>query len=203
MTKQTLENIEETNVHGLSGICRIISFKKVLWTNTLSKIALIATVIWSSLVYFTQQSTFKTIIELKTVIIDFVPGILGFTVTGYALMVGFIQAGMLEKISEPLKPDKFSLYQKMSATFAFNILVQASALVIGYTAHFINFFSTDIILFKNVPNWWITIVNFVALPFLVYAFVISLLLVFQIVLNIFSFSQLHHYFINSEKINRS
>ena len=43
---------------------------------------------------------------------------MGFTVAGYSFMIGLIHVGMINKITEPLsKENKFSLYQKSSATF--------------------------------------------------------------------------------------
>ena len=90
----------------------------------------------------------------------------------------------------------------MSAILAINIMLQAIALIIAYTFHFINYFDSN----KSIPNFlpsqYIAIVNYLGIVILSYWFSLSLLMVIQIILNIFGFSQLHHYFINKDKIER-
>jgi hypothetical protein len=133
--------------------------------------------------------------------INVLPGILGFTVAGYSFMIGLIHVGMINKITEPIsKENKFSLYQKSSATFAANIIIQAISLVFAYLFHLLIFFDKKKQMKIDIKDIYVTLINLVALLSISYLFAISLLMIIQVIINIFNFSQLHHYFVNKEKI---
>jgi hypothetical protein len=111
---------------------------------------------------------------------------------------------MINKITEPLsKENKFSLYQKSSATFAANIIIQAISLVFAYLFHLFIFFDVNKNLKIDNKDIYVTLINLVALLSISYLFVISLLMIIQVIINIFNFSQLHHYFVNKGKIEGS
>jgi hypothetical protein len=203
-TKQTRENLELTFLTGFSGMLKISgsgSGKSIFrhWTIWWS---IVVAVIIPAFACILKIETLNLILEIKTVMINALPNLLGFTIAGYSLMVGFIQSGMLEKITEPIKDSKFSLYQRMSSTFALNIITQALALILAVIIHFISYLdSNSKVGFRLCPSA-IPTVNFIGLILISFWFAISLLMIIQIVLNIFSFSQLHHYFINKFKIEK-
>ncbi len=198
-TKQTTQNIQDTFLLGLSGVFRIAGITKSFfrhWTMIASVILSVLTLI---LCYWLGLDILEFISEFKSLMLDFLPGILGFTIAGYSLMVGFIQAGAMSRISEPFRDSKFSLYQKMSATFALNILLQAIALIVAYFIHFVLYLNENKIGI-DLSVQFVQVVNPIGLALLSYWFFVSLFMVIQIVVNIFSFSQLHHYFVNKEKV---
>lgn len=199
-TRQTKENIQATFLTGLSGIFKIVGYKKIFFSYWLTILPVIISVISVLLSLMLHLDPLNFLLELKNVMIDFLPGILGFTIAGFALMVGFIQSGMLDKITEPIRDSKFSLYQKMSATFATNVILQAMALIIAYIVHFISYFDSNKKIDYNIPGALAETANYLGILLLSYWFFISLFLVIQIIINIFGFSQLHHYFINKAKI---
>jgi hypothetical protein len=201
-TKQTLENLRETFKTDFFSLFHIAGWRKSFfstWSNIIPVIiALLILLVTDRL----GLKNYDLVVEVKNLMIGFLPGILGFTVAGYSLMVGFIQAGVLNQITEPMESSKYSLYQKMSATFAINIILQAIALIIAYTIHMVVFIDNKtpekIIASEKI----LSVVNGVTLFLVFYWFVISLFLVVQIVVNIFGFSQLHHYFVSKEKIDK-
>lgn len=199
-TKQTRVNLGETFITGFDAIFKIAGFEKSLFSkwSTLLPILLSAIIFIFSLAL--QVDIYKLIVEVKELMISFLPGILGFTIAGYSLMVAFIQAGMLNEITEPLKDSKYSLYQKMSSTFAINVILQGLSLVFAYFIHFLIYFDTNRKYKFIYSECYLKVINTIGLLVVVYAFFISLFMIIQIVLNIFTFSQLHHYFINKEKI---
>lgn len=199
-TNQTFDNIQKTFVLGLSGVFKITGFRNVFWGNWVSKTPIIISFITLTLLLIFKVDPFPFILELKNVMISFLPGILSFTIAGFALMVGFIQSGMLNEISEQQKDSNFSLYQIMSAKFALNIILQAIALLISYFTHFVVYFDSNKKLYFDFPVNFYFIVNHLGVIILVYWLSFSFILTIQIVLNIFGFSQLHHYFIVKEKI---
>lgn len=201
ITKHTTDTLRETFITGLSAVFKIAGLKKTFFSVWFTKVPIYISVCGLILFYFFKIDYYKGIIELKDLMLNFLPGILGFTIAGYSLMVGFIQAGMLDKITEPSKDTNFSLYQKMSSTFAVNVILQAIALIIAYSVHFIIFIDCERGVLINVPSNLILVSNIIGFILLSYWFFISLFMVIQIVLNIFSFSQLHHYFVNKQKVD--
>lgn len=202
-TKQTKENLRETFLTDLVGIFKIAGYRKSFFASWTTIAPIFLSLLSCILSLYLGISTLKFLVELKSLMLNFLPGILGFTIAGYSLMVGFIQAGVLDKITEPAKDSKFSLYQIMSSAFAMNIIFQAIALIIAYFVHFIVFIDENKKRGVCLPDSYVFIVNLLGLLILSYWFFISLLMVIQIVINIFSFSQLHHYFVNKAKLDEN
>ena len=91
----------------------------------------------------------------------------------------------------------------MSSTFAINIIFQALSLIISYAYNFVIFIDKNK---KNAIYYnsnFINIVNYYGLFFILIFFILSTFLIIQIVINIFNFSQLHHYIIVKEKIDNN
>lgn len=201
-TNQNYDIIKETTIFGFNSIFKIVGKKKKIFSYWINIVSIIfACIIVISCILF-KINPYIILIEIKNLMIDFLPGILGFTVAGYSFMIGLIHVGMINKITEPFnKENNFSLYQKSSATFAANIIIQAVSLVIAYLFHFFIFFDKNENLNINLIDIYITLINLFALLLISYLFAISLLMVIQVIINIFNFSQLHHYFVNKEKLD--
>jgi hypothetical protein len=201
-TKHNSATLKETFITGLSAVFKIAGYKKTFFSVWFTKFPIYISVAVSIIFYTLDVDYYQGIIELKNLMINFLPGILGFTVAGYALMVGFIHGDMLDKITEPTGDSNYSTYQKMSATFAVNVILQGFALIIALLAHLIIFIDTNSSSLITTPSNWLDLINIFFFLVLTYWFFISLFMVIQIVLNIFSFSQLHHYFINKRKVDK-
>jgi len=147
------------------------------------------------------EDSFGYIVEVKNLMLNMLPNLLGFTLAGYTLIVGFVQETMTSKITEPLEDEKYSTYQKTSGTFAVNILFQIVALFGASLYHlYILLVSKNIVTFKVSANTLIWL-NAFFLGLILFLFFISLFIIYKIVLNVFDFSQLHHYFIGKSKID--
>lgn len=202
-TNQNYDIIKETTIFGFNSIFKIVGIKKVLFSNWINILPLVTAILIVILCFVLKISLYCTLIEIKDLMINLLPGILGFTVAGYSFMIGLIHVGMINKITEPLNDEnKFSLYQKSSATFASNILIQAISLAIAYLFHLFIFFDKNKNLNIDLKDIYITLINLMALLSIAYLFTISLLMVIQVIINIFNFSQLHHYFVNKEKLEK-
>ncbi|MDB5159483.1 MAG: hypothetical protein JWR50_4190 [Mucilaginibacter sp.] len=199
-TKQTIENIKETFVVGLKGIIKISGFFKDIWKYKVSRYSIIISILTPIVSSIFKVDNAALLCEIQSQMIVFLPCILGFTIAGYALVVGFVQSNMINKITEPAKDTNFSLYQLMSSKFAMNVILQGVSLVFAYLYHFIIYFNSNSKLNLQFSNCYISSVNIIGLILLSFWFTISVLLVIQIVINIFNFSQLHHYFINIGKV---
>jgi len=203
MTKTThnYKTIKETTIFGFNSIFKIVGIKKVLFSNWINILPLVSAFFIVILCFILNIDFYISVIEVDKLMINFLPGILGFTVAGYSFMIGLIHAGMINKITEPISEKfKFSLYQKASATFAANIIIQAVSLVFAYIIHLFIFFDINKNLKIDLNLTGVLLINLFALLSISYFFVISLLMIIQVIINIFNFSQLHHYFVNKEKI---
>ena len=118
MTKQTKENLNDITVFGLIGIVKVFgSFKDIkknkvtlftllvsLFLKIVKKIKVIVYTLLISLflqivIISESVDTYQSIIMTKDIMMSFLPNILGFTIAGYTLIVGFIQNNMLNKIT--------------------------------------------------------------------------------------------------------
>lgn len=200
-TNQNFDIIKETTIFGFNSIFKIVGIKKVLLSNWINITPLVSAFFIVIICFLLNINPYIVLIEIKDIMLNFLPGILGFTVAGYSFMIGLIHAGMINKITEPFdKESNFSLYQKSSATFAANIIIQAVSLVIAYSFHLFIFFDKNKNLNININNIYLSLINLFALLTISYLFTISLLMIIQVIINIFNFSQLHHYFVNKEKL---
>jgi hypothetical protein len=202
-TQHTLETLKETSILGFKGILKILGYKKIFFSTWVELVSLFLSIAICAICFIFKVNYYDILVDFKTIMINFLPTIIGFTLAGYSLVVGFVQAGMLNKITEPTKKDidNFSLYQKMSAGFGMNIILQTVALVIAFLVHFIIFIDDKNYTFTIDDELYIAIINFIGVFIISYCFFLSLFLTIQTVLNIFGFSQLHQYLINKEKIN--
>jgi hypothetical protein len=201
-TKHTNESITDTFKTGLAGIYKVSGgILKPFFTNKVSILSIIVSIAFTVIATTLKTNLYSLIVEIKMTMLAFLPGILGFTIAGYALVVGFVNGNMLSEITEPSKDSKYSLYQKMSSTFALNVIFQCFALILAYMYHFIIYFGLEAKFDFALSQYILSLINFMGLLFLSFWFIISLFLIIQIIINIFNFSQLHHYFINKEKIN--
>ena len=202
-TKQTYENLNETLILGFNSIFKIVGIQKILFSKWINYVPIIISLCFTLICYLLKVNIFEIIVEITSLMISFLPGILGFTVAGYSLMIGLIQAGMLNNITEPKSEEnKFSLYQIMSATFAANVIIQAISLLIAFAYYLLNFIDSRKEFQFHFSSNFINMINLIGLIMIFYFFSISLLMIIQVIINIFNFSQLHHYFVNKEKIRK-
>lgn len=199
-TKQTLVNLQSTFHTSLMGIFKIAFNETSLRKNWSLIVSILVTFFAIFIIHIFKVDHYEIIIEIIEVIINFLPGILGFTIGGYSLMIGFIQGGILDKITEPLDESKYSLYQKISATFALNIIIQGLSLMIAFLFYFIDYIYINKKLIFQLSDKIIEYVNFLGLFLIIFSFTISLIMIIQVVINIFDFSQLHHFITNHLKI---
>lgn len=123
---------------------------------------------------------FDLLVNLINRILSVLPNILGFTLTGYALLVSFGNDNFMKEVT--IQEDEgYSFYQHFSSIFAWSIIIQASALFVAFV-------------FSIIADFHITskhsgFYNLFAFFLLTFLSIYSLLLVIRLVLNVFSFGQ--------------
>jgi hypothetical protein len=201
-TKHTAESIREGFILDFRGIFTIADFLKRPLKPLTFKVAIIAWVIFSACTLIVRVPIYDLIVDMVNNLIIWIPCILGFTIGGYSFLIGFIQSNLMQKISEPGTKSIFSLFQVASAAFACNILLQSLCLIIAFVVHYAIFIDTKKGLQWRLPPlliWWINLFVFLLVGI---SFAIALAVVVQLVINVFNFSQLHHYNTNKEKLDQ-
>jgi hypothetical protein len=201
-TRHTKETIQQGFLLDFKGIFTIAEFKKRPFKPLTFKIAGLAWVIFSVWTFYWKIPIYDVVVDMVNNLIIWIPCILGFTIGGFAFLIGFIQPSLMQKISEPRQNSPFSLFQVASASFACNIIIQSLTLAVAFTAHFIMLLDSKNKSLIPYPDLYIKIVNIGAFLLIGFSFALSLAVTVQIVLNIFNFSQLHHYNTNKEKLDQ-
>jgi len=200
-TKHTPETLRESTLFDFKGIFTISDFIDSPFKPLVFKVGLGVWLVFVTVVLCLELPLYAMIVEITSLIISIIPDILGFTIGGYSFLIGFIQPSFMNKISEPRSNSVFSLFQVVSASFACNIILQALALVVAFIIHFIIWIdekgkvATKI---SYTTSFGINLIGFLAISF---SLMIALAVILQLVLNVFNFSQIHHFNVNKEKVD--
>lgn len=134
-------------------------------------------------------------------ILTIIPSLLGFVLGGYALLIGF---GNIEVIAKKSKKDseisnsKPTLYQKVSTVFAVGLIMQVLLLILT--------FGLKILLEIKLPCLCDNIsicksINYIIFTFLIFGLFYVVVMIKDLVINIFNFSQVQHFYINKSSKN--
>src|SRR5688572_18787831 len=96
-------------------------------------VAIILTLVINIFVFVIGSSFMSNIEFFSDKMTSIMPNILGFNLGGYVLLIGLNSQSILDEITEPIGDNKYSLFQKKSAVFAFSIIIQAASILLGFT----------------------------------------------------------------------
>lgn len=144
------------------------------------------------LFFFTKDVSALSILDkLINRILSIMPNILGFTLAGYVLLIGFGSDEFLEGITEQDDCD-YSFFQHFSSIFAWSIIIQANTLLVSFILSFISDY--------NIISKHANIINFIVLMILLILSFYSILLIIRLVLNVFHFSQLVQFYFTEKRL---
>ena len=142
----------------------------------------------------------EILISVVDLVLSIIPSLLGFVLSGYALLIGF---GNIEVIAKRKKTDntgipKPTLYQKVSTVFAVGLVMQIILLVFA--------FGLKLLLKLEMPCLFddyriCEAVNYTTFILLIFGLLYVTVMIKDLVINIFNFSQIQHFFINSPQQN--
>lgn len=186
MTKAEIEQIKKDHPFSYEGIFYSYDWKEIkasypfLLSILLSFVLLIAT-------YFSEKNSYEVVCMWTSQILSIFPNLLGFNLGGYALIIGFGNAELVQSMTKKSEKKKTTVFQKLSGIFAFAILLQLSAFVVSFLVNFfvqLKFSSSNDLLI-NIVNIPITLI----ISFLGFW---GLFIVPNLVSNVFTFGQMHH-----------
>lgn len=152
--------------------------------------------------WFSSKSYICQLIELSETNVSVFPNLLGFNLGGYAIIVGFSSLELIKSMMRPQRRKKHSLFQETSSIFAFSIVLQAIVLVVSFLIKVI-----DLLDLKNYFNLFafgykvFNALSTVIYPILLFITIYALVLLPFIIINVFTFGQMNHAYLNIQQLN--
>ena len=132
--------------------------------------------------------------DLTSVVLTAFPSLLGFSLAGYALIIGAINIGVLNRMSQPDdRMDRMSYFQFVSSVFALSVLVQCITMLFAFIVHAVIKQEWEMV--AGISTYWINLPIYFILLFLI---IESLVILGNTVVNIFSFAQSLHFCVRKE-----
>lgn len=156
-----------------------------LWRSTW--IPLVLTILSLAVCFYSDKSPILPLTYISDVIVSVCPSILGFTLSGYALMMGLSNSTFIKGLMRYREEGKdYSLFQSLNSTFAIVLGVAFITTIVGIIAGIT--IEADI----NLPNSLLIysdIYNWLCLSLLFFLLFYTVNSIKDIVVNIFNFGQ--------------
>lgn len=156
-------------------------------------VALVCFLIIDKISILNHSEILKYLIEKY---LNIFPNLLGFSLGGYAIIVGFGNTDFIKKIASSTDGKEFSIYEKLSSIFAFNLICQVVVLISTLICDFSINISTNYI---RVTRLIVDNTNFTVNCMMVFLGIWTLLIIPYLVSNIFIFGQAYHTILKSQK----
>lgn len=190
------DKIKDLHSQNLSGVYNIIKSHRTLYKKPFIFCVLISVLICLYLSIFKIHNSFFYLQTITDLIISVFPNLLGFSLGGYAIIVGFSNTDLIRKATT-IK--KHSIYQILSGIFAFAILFQVFCVVISFIVSFL--IKTHMNEMFNMPNNFVgDIINIFVFLCMFFASLYSLVLTPYIVFNLFDLSQMNNFHYTMEEL---
>lgn len=181
---------------GWKGIANRYTCRK-FYTSFYFLFSLILSVLLVVVFMFAKKDTdhvYVQIDNLASVVLSAFPSLLGFSLAGYALIIGTVNIGVLGKMSKPSKEmDGMSYFQLVSSVFALSVVVQCITMLLAFIIHVI--IGQEWKMLIDMSSYW---VNFFIYAILLFLIIESLVLLANTVVNIFTYSQTMHFCVRQE-----
>lgn len=133
-----------------------------------------------------KTDIYNLIVFIAGIITSVIPNVLGFILTGYAVIISVTETKYLKIMVKRTQGEKISLYQIVNSTFAFVLLSLSVTLIVGIIINIIvNAKLVAIDLFANC----LCRINILCLFVLIFLLLYSLFAILDVIINIFDFGQ--------------
>lgn len=134
--------------------------------------------------------------DLASTVLTAFPSLLGFSLAGYALIIGASDTNIIGRMSEPLENNnqKLSYFQVLSCIFASSVIIQCITLILAFCVHLI--VKQRWVINNEVFCYW---TNIFVYEILLFAILFSLLLLCSTVVNLFTYGQTVHFCVRLDK----
>ncbi|MBL7912642.1 MAG: hypothetical protein JNJ41_16390 [Bacteroidia bacterium] len=159
-------------------------------------VSVIAMLAYLLLTYFFKLNHYENLKYFIEKFISIFPNLLGFSLGGFAIIVGFGNTAFLKRIAELTEKNEYSMYEKLNAIFAFNLLFQIATILFTLFFDFTLFLSSQIAIDLSARS--VAVVNVTAICFLLLLGTWTLLVIPYLISNIFIFGESHHFILRNE-----
>lgn len=128
--------------------------------------------------------------QLCELSVSIFPNLLGFTLGGFAIVVGFSNTELLKKASIP---EEYSVYQQLNAIFAYHLIFQVFTLLIAYVTLWLMQIDLSKV-FEVYSDGWGKALNIAFIGLIFFGGLYSIILAIYSILNLFSLSQINSAF---------
>lgn len=149
------------------------------------------------LCFFSNSSIYQIIRSLTDVALNFIPGLIGFLLSGYAIIIGFSSNEVVSLMSKKTPEKKVSLYEIQNAVFAISLLSLLIALILLIFIKIIATFKLNLI--ENVII--IDTINYFVLFVVIFLLYFTIFAVKDMIINVFNFGQTITYIVKKNKEN--
>ncbi len=186
---------------GIIGIIQSYGLSNIIWSFP-SITSLLLSILVVGFLYFNQQyNSHDILIKLSDLSLLIYPSLLGFSLGGYALIIGFGNTSLLKSMTRTKTDKDFTIFQRMNGIFAFGLLLQVLELIFAFIIKFTNILegSNRISFFLTHPNIS-QILNLGGNFLLLWWACWSLIMIPFIVSNVFLFGQMHHLYLTKQRM---
>lgn len=190
------EAIKKHHKSNLAGIIDILRAKGTLMKWPLIFSLVVSFLVMNGTIFFYPQHSFDYLRKTVELMLSFFPNLLGFSLGGYALVVGF---GNLDLIKAGSKLNGYSVYQKLNAIFSLCIFLQVLTTTVSFIVNWLVVVNPFMISEISVGVFGI-IMNAFILFFILFVSLYSLLLSPYVIINLFTLSQVNSSFLTIQKL---
>lgn len=192
---ETNQELKDRHQYSIKGIFSKYIIRKFLCSCSMLVSIVITFVLSFLIMYFRIEDTFILLEDIIEITLNLLPNLLGFCIGGYALIIGIGNMDALKKMSSPMeKRDYLSFFQILSSIFAGSLVLQCITLLLS--------FIINILLKLRLPaysNQIAIIVNSLTVIIVLFFSVLSVVLLYYTVINLFNYGQSMHFLIRLEK----
>lgn len=192
---ETNQELKDRHQYSIKGIFPKYIIRKFLCSYSMLVSIVITFVLSFLIMFFRVKDIFVLLEDIIDITLNLLPNLLGFCIGGYALIIGIGNIDALKKMSSPMKKrDNLSFFQILSSIFAGSLVLQCITLLLS--------FIIKILLKLKLPaysNQIAIIVNSLTIISVLFFSVLSVVLLYYTVINLFNYGQSMHFLIRLEK----
>jgi hypothetical protein len=192
---QAKDDIQGFHKTSWKGILKIVKSRKSKYAIPLV-LCILLTIVIILIVNRFNADTYKLVTNLSELSISIFSSLLGFSLGGYALIIGFSNNSLIEKTS---KTNGYSTYQLLSGFFAYTIIIQLATLAISFIIKLISNQNIEQIT-KHFSSQTCNMINLGGFSLILFLSLYSLILCPFIVTNLFTLGQLNNFYYTIEKL---
>lgn len=193
---ELLEDIKRDHPTSYRGIIRAYSWRDIKESRPYI-FSLVLSLLFLLLVCFSSKNLYQMIEFWKNQILSILPNLLGFNLGGYALIIGFGNTDLVSSLTKK-KKGKPSVFQKLSGIFAFTLVLQSFAFLLAYIIDVfmeLEFYALSYTIYIIVNSIVLSLISFLGFW--------SILILPNLVINVFTLGQMHHLHLTKKRLIES